>query len=411
MLKLEGQETFVYIQEVKFIQCKYLLLTIPEANINYFAEIKSIDEAADLLDKSLEPEPDSQHQLQRNDTIPPEVEFWGHCSNLQAWTEMNYDTRLLHSNIAFPLLKKLTDVGDPKAKKVFKDEIGKKISGTHISPILFLVAEGYLDYLTEEEIISCLSSNDFSLFKSAYNAYRNSGSLDFEDFSKVDELHHMLAKYMIRPLEDMLIKAFKQNNFKGFELLMRMMGPLEDSDLCYIVKNRKLKFIKNLVNIFVNNEVDFFEVSYRVFELIDKFSSFKIENQLYKIIQEENPKAIETAIDIGLFQNIEYKKLEEIVINSFEPLLFSLIAIDESSDYQDGYLFSVEKIKEILFDYASENYSLVSSQLKRIFTKSIKNNYLRGLYYFFDSESPLGNTIKENDYDFFITIQRSQSPL
>lgn len=235
--------------------------------------------------------------------------------------------------------------------------------------------------------------------------------LDFEAFSVVNELHHKLARYMIKPLEDMLIKAFKQNNFEDFSLIMRMLNPLEDSDLTYIIKAKKLKFIKNIVNIFANNEVDYFEVSSRVFDMIDRLSSLQIENlienQLYKIVQEENPKAIETAIDIGLFHNVDEKKLEELVINSFESLLFNLIAIDESSDYQDGYLFSVEKIKNILFKHASENYPLISSQLKRIFKKGLKNNYLRGLYVFFNSESPIGDTIKKKDYDFFVFTQNN----
>ncbi len=52
--------------------------------------------------------------------ILPIKEFWGHCSNLQAWAEYGYDTRLLHPNLAFPLLEKLATVGDPIAKKVFK---------------------------------------------------------------------------------------------------------------------------------------------------------------------------------------------------------------------------------------------------------------------------------------------------
>lgn len=126
-LRLIGKETFIYIKEEKFIQCKYLLLSIPVEEVSSLDEIRSIDEAADLLDKSLEPELDSRQRLQRIDKILPEVEFWGHCSNLQIWSETNYNTKLLHRNLAFPLLKKLTDVGDPIAKRVFKEEIAKRI--------------------------------------------------------------------------------------------------------------------------------------------------------------------------------------------------------------------------------------------------------------------------------------------
>ena len=43
--------------------------------------------------------------------------------NLQTWAENGYDTRILHSTLAFPLLKRLTEVGDLIAKNKLKEEI------------------------------------------------------------------------------------------------------------------------------------------------------------------------------------------------------------------------------------------------------------------------------------------------
>ena len=126
-LKLEwvgvGQEleTTIYVADKWFRQCKFLLLNIPVDEISSLDEIDSIDEAAAKLDRSQE-----RNKFFRRE-ISPEVEFWGHCSNLQMWMENNYDTRLLHSNLAFPLLKRLTDVGDPIAKRVFREEIAKRL--------------------------------------------------------------------------------------------------------------------------------------------------------------------------------------------------------------------------------------------------------------------------------------------
>ena len=113
-LQLEEEKTVIYVGNREFWHCTFLLLNIPIEKISSFDEIESIDEVSQRLDKSLE-----MNQGQ----IPPEVEFWGHCSNLQIWTEYDYDARLLHSNLAFPLLRELTKFGDPQAKKVFKDEI------------------------------------------------------------------------------------------------------------------------------------------------------------------------------------------------------------------------------------------------------------------------------------------------
>jgi hypothetical protein len=118
-LKLENGITMIYVAEEPFHQCKFLLLEIPIRDITSLDDIKSIDEAAQELSRSLEP----SDEFSRVDLIPPDTEFWGHCSNLQAWYENVYNTRLLHSNLAFPLLKKLTEAGDLLARKVFKDEI------------------------------------------------------------------------------------------------------------------------------------------------------------------------------------------------------------------------------------------------------------------------------------------------
>ncbi|MHA1478024.1 MAG: hypothetical protein ACTSPU_07475, partial [Promethearchaeota archaeon] len=100
-LRLEYNETNIYVNGENFKQCKFILLNIPMDETERFDEIESIDEAADILGWTEERQVGVEYE------IDPETEFWGHCSNLQAWYEHNYDTRLLHSNLSFPLLKKL----------------------------------------------------------------------------------------------------------------------------------------------------------------------------------------------------------------------------------------------------------------------------------------------------------------
>lgn len=145
-LKLEGDETVIYVNGNKFGQCKFLLLNILIDKIKLFDEIDSVDEASERLDRSLE----KGSKLKRP-FIPPEIEFWGHCSNLQVWFENDYNTRLIHSNLAFPLLKKLTEVGDSLAKKVFKEEIAKRFLSGHLPVMEYLRYQGYMDYLNEED--------------------------------------------------------------------------------------------------------------------------------------------------------------------------------------------------------------------------------------------------------------------
>ena len=155
-LKLENNITFIYVNNEVFFHCKYILLEFPVEEAEDLSEIGSIDEAAERLDHSLE------QATRKNTKIPPETEFWGHSSNLQAWAESGYDTRLLHSNLSFPLLKVLTESGDPQAKRVFKEEIAKRLMQGHLPVTTYLIEEGYLFFLNKDELETLLDSNVFS---------------------------------------------------------------------------------------------------------------------------------------------------------------------------------------------------------------------------------------------------------
>jgi len=143
-LKLEDNITNIYIKGRLFQQCKYLLLNIHIDEITSLDNIQSIDEAAEMLDRSLEGAPS-------NLGIPPETEFWGHCSNLQVWYENNYDTRLIHSNLAFPLLKRLEEAGDMNAQRIFKEEIVKRYTEGNKAVQMYFMEQNYLDDLNDEE--------------------------------------------------------------------------------------------------------------------------------------------------------------------------------------------------------------------------------------------------------------------
>ncbi|MGM0470434.1 MAG: hypothetical protein ACQERB_16755, partial [Promethearchaeati archaeon] len=150
-LRLEGENTIIYVNGEKFLICKYLLITILEKQLEYFQDITSIDEASDRLDPSLEPYIGIEGELHRKEEIPAKTEFWGHCSNIQAWAEYEYDTRLLHSNLAFPLLRKLSEIGDPTARAKFREEIYKRFESFYPTTIRYLLQGKYLDFLTDAE--------------------------------------------------------------------------------------------------------------------------------------------------------------------------------------------------------------------------------------------------------------------
>ncbi len=146
-LKLENNKTYIYIKGKQFRQCMYLLINSKIDQLEDLLTIDFIDDMANNLDHSLE---------ETHYGIPPEVEFWGHCSNIQIWYENNYDTRLIHSNLAFPLLRELSDAGDLIVKRVFKEEIAKRLECGNFQVITFLIEEGYINYLNREDFLFCM---------------------------------------------------------------------------------------------------------------------------------------------------------------------------------------------------------------------------------------------------------------
>ncbi len=53
-LRLEEDQTSIYVNNEYFHQCKFLLLDVPINEIRELDNIESIDEAAEKLDRSLE---------------------------------------------------------------------------------------------------------------------------------------------------------------------------------------------------------------------------------------------------------------------------------------------------------------------------------------------------------------------
>jgi transcription elongation factor Elf1 len=142
-LKLEDEETNIYVNGQRFNQCKYLFLQFDKKQSD-LDTINSIDEAESQFSKKMEHD---------HDIITPEQEFWGHCSNLQAWVENDYDTRVLHRTIAFPLLKKLAK-HDARAKIRLQEEIFHRLdeamSDDKSNIINYLESGGYFQYLEED---------------------------------------------------------------------------------------------------------------------------------------------------------------------------------------------------------------------------------------------------------------------
>lgn len=228
-LRLEEEDTIIYVGGELFRQCKFLLLTIEIDEIQSLADIESIDEASERLDKSQE------YSDLKVVGIPPEIEFWGHCSNLQVWYENDYDTRLLHSSLAFPLLKRLNEVGDLLARKVFKEEIAKRFSASIPRVMFYLLEEKYLNFLNHEEIDLLLSSvkekdpQIFSFFLPTLIMYKYISQNDTRDkikaFTEKFELETDIGAFQNMGLDEHLL-WLRLKHITKLEIMLRKYNRL-----------------------------------------------------------------------------------------------------------------------------------------------------------------------------------------
>ena len=200
-LKLEHEKTEIYINNRRFNQCRHLLFSIPFQNVDDYDEIDSIDEAIEIYSKNAHRLP---HRSYPSEIITPKQEFWGHCSNIQAWVEHEYDTRLLHSNLSFPFLKELYNVGDSMAKKVFKEEIATRLESASTNVIEYLWNQKYIDFLTMEEIESVVESPRF-----IENFIKNTKKIrSFDLFDKI-------SPHFTKIFAEMIYKLLKKGTLKN----------------------------------------------------------------------------------------------------------------------------------------------------------------------------------------------------
>ena len=209
-LKLEDNNTYIYVNGERFLNCIRLVLQIPKVSLEDFDEINSIDEASrvykTLFQNTIMEDYDSHD-------ISAEQEFWGHCSNIEAWVEHKYDTRLIHSNIAFPLLKKLSKAGDPIARKVYKNEIAVRIGSGYLPVSVYLINGYYCTVFNEEEMES-LKEVFMEMFeKIDSNEYERMTVAELNDLGRaLNELkEYENAQYTLR-------KALTKNPDYGYAL-------------------------------------------------------------------------------------------------------------------------------------------------------------------------------------------------
>jgi len=161
-LKLKDKKTYIYVGDKEILVCKKVGINILPNTISDYLKYETIDDLEEF-----------NYTFDESVKITSETEFFVHCSNLQTWENNGYNTDLIHSSVAFPVLKKLMEVGDLSAKRVFKEEILKRFLTGNKSVQEYLILEGYIQYLSSLER-EMLFGKEFFKFKTLelYVGYR-----------------------------------------------------------------------------------------------------------------------------------------------------------------------------------------------------------------------------------------------
>ena len=331
-LKLIDDKTIIFVGNKEFKQCKYLLLEIPIRQFTSISEIESIDAAAEKLDRSLR-----HQQFQDNvETIPSKVEFWGHCSNLQVWSENEYSTNLLHRSIAFPLLRRLAEVGDPLARRIFKSEIAQRFSMGHFTVNRYLITEDYLKYLNGEEIKTLI--HDLFLKKdipSLVMLFR-SGYFDVFDRTELNSIikeHDELLKVKDGELkllaselfQQVAIKEIKKQFYEEDELLIgHDKITLYDYDLGLVRSITSLEIINTYHDDRSLDDIFGLELLIDLKRL--RLINLKVNN-VSKLARLQDLKelklngcSISTLVGMGSLNQLEFLDLSDNNIRSFESI-------------------------------------------------------------------------------------------
>nr|MDO8117051.1 hypothetical protein [Candidatus Sigynarchaeota archaeon] len=165
----------------------------------------------------------------------------------QAWAEHDYDTRLLHSNIAFPLLKELASAGDDKAARVIDAEIESRIREGNTTTKIAII-ESFGDRLRNPELLASLLDDDLLVETSILNVLDgvSEDSITAMIIDLIDALVNKGSEAARRIQEKLLANLPHYNRLTlALELLQKWGDKVTDTGLLMATLNQILENHQN----------------------------------------------------------------------------------------------------------------------------------------------------------------------
>jgi len=305
----DDNKTKIFLNGEEFLICKGVVVNISKEKLQKVETMDDVFETSKMVQK--------EGGLMEYG-IDPLTEFWVHCSNLQVWAENNYNADLIHSNLAFPLLKSLAEAGDKLAKRKLGEEISRRYTHGSLETKSYLEFEGFLDMITQEELIlGGMSFEEGNLLVDIINymkgvliddGYGNSFGISYEIVKHFDEdkVRHRLGpsnrfltiydghvKTFEFDLSEKSLQFFKMlSEFKGLRYLSLIIRDLKND----VVFNKKMK---NNLKILKISKVDLSCLNLQMLELFPELESLTIH-----FFEDELVTGIESITKLEKLQSI-----------------------------------------------------------------------------------------------------------
>jgi len=374
LLRLEKDQTVIYVDGERFDQCRYILLSRKIDEFEELLSLDSIDELAGKLDNSMERERDSIK-------ISPETEFWAHCSNLQMWYENNYDSRLLHSNLAFPLLKRLAEVSDIKAKRVFREEIAKRFESRYPSVVVYLISEKYYEFLPFDYLIDIIIDRDLSKivtdkgYEFDFGLYLNGIGEKYSRIIKnriIDIIHD-------QRLDDLM---FIHDN--------GLLENLNKKDLIYLIESSEIGLVGKFFEALMDSEKYdyYYQDGFFFRDKVMDNARRQISKKLVEIIKKDNREQNLAFIRLDLLMYVNMGDLIPVIQDSELDIIEMSLDLNKNEPIE-GFPNFTDKIGED-----------ASQSIRNYFCRILKENSLVDLTYAL--EERLLNNLNQEDLVYLI---------
>ncbi|MHA2126451.1 MAG: hypothetical protein ACXACO_06980 [Promethearchaeota archaeon] len=261
-------------------------------------------------------------------------------------------------------MKKLTDMGDPKARSVFKKEIINRIINGYWSTFEYLIQNRYLEYLKREEYEVLLTNYFIDIFsKENYEFIIDfiqspSRTLFINSLNKKE-----ISNFIKNPKPDFFKVVLNTINYFERETESQINDYEESNsnnidDLIYKINHPK------------NKIYEFWEVNYNFVQEIKEVIPHDLQKEILKKFKENNPEIINLILQVELW-DLSPEIIDSLKKDLKKIIIENMVSIWGNEDffrfesYFDDYFYDTAKF--ILEKGKDDTIKILKDQISSIF--------------------------------------------